>query len=183
MGKEFALIEAFFLEYLKGYEIATIFKKQSDGFQFFEDHEELPICLKIFNHVSEESAQHFGRKIFEELPVPYYQYYFGEKLLPVSESQLWAYDILSPEDSKALIRRAFKVNILLKSFFERRNARLMEFKSYFGKKDEALFFIGECSPLSLKVKLNSEVNFENILNFKNSSDLKNYTLLLKGLIQ
>lgn len=183
MRNDFAQIASFFLDYLKSFELAVIYKKFSDGALIFDEHEEIPVMLKVINYVDLPSSQIFNRKKYEELPVPYYQYFSGENFSPIPESQLIAFDIIAPEESKALIRRAFKVNILLKSFFERRNARLLEFNSLFGKKNDSIFFIGDCSPLSLKVKLNSDDNFENYLEFKRSLDLKKYTMMLKGLIQ
>jgi hypothetical protein len=91
-------------------------------------------------------------KVGSQLQLPIFEYHFGDsKDSLVSESHLISFNFCTYDELKFINRLCTKLNAILKSFFERRNALLVELTCIFGKFDGKINLVGDFSPFSFKV--------------------------------
>jgi len=152
LGEKFAAINSFFMDYLKEYHIPSSFvKNQSKSVLKHMSFEKLNFYIKILNVIDKRTAKIFAKKELEPLNIPIFEYHNNNgKDSLVSESHLIAFDFCNYEDLKLIGRICSKVNAVLKSFFERRNEILAEFKCYFGKHEDKIYVIEDFTPKSIK---------------------------------
>jgi phosphoribosylaminoimidazole-succinocarboxamide synthase len=153
IGKKFSKINSFFFEFLKGYNLPVGYLKISeDENLIFSDHHLFPFSIRILNIVDKRTAKVFGRNETDVLSIPIYELHYGSgKETLVSDDHLIALEVCLVEELKMMFRIASKVNVVLKSFFERRNTSLAEVTCSFGKQDERIFLVNDFSPLSIKI--------------------------------
>jgi phosphoribosylaminoimidazole-succinocarboxamide synthase len=153
IAENLAKINSFFFDYLLQYNIPLpqIINKSTSTFvhqpiSFF------PFRLKILNAFDKRNSRIFLKKEFDQLQIPLFEFYIGEELQHfVSESHLLSFEIADANEIKMMLRIASKANVVLKSFFERRNFNLVEFNSFFGKCDDKIFILGDFSPIGLHI--------------------------------
>jgi phosphoribosylaminoimidazole-succinocarboxamide synthase len=181
LGERFASINAFFLDYLKEYQLPVAFIKiQNKNSLRYLSHEELGFYVKILNICDKRTAKIFSKKQGEALTVPLFEYHYrnGNDAI-ISESHLFTFELCSQEEIKIINRLCSKVNAILKSYFDRRNSVLAEVSCYFGRREEKIYLINDFTPDSLKV-----ISMERIknpidpYNFKSAPSIKKYTELL-----
>ena len=156
LGEKFASIDSYFFDFLKGYNIPCAFLKKEDGRRLlFSDFTELPFKVKILNAADKRNAKIFSIKTGTPLELPVFEYHFGgTKDSVISESHIISFNLCSYEDLKLINRLCSKINVIIKSFFERRNEFLVELTCGFGKFESKIYLIDDFSPLGMKVLQN-----------------------------
>ncbi len=178
LGEKFTTINSFFFDYLKGFHVPAAFVKAHDKNTLkFIKHERFPFSVKILNIINKRTAKIFDKKEHDILTLPIFEFHYGDnKDSLISESHLIAFDLCSNEDIKVINRICSKVNAVLKSFFERRNAVLAEATCHFGKHEDKIFLVDDFTPKSLKIlPSNKEDKWTDPYKFSTSADIKKYT--------
>lgn len=180
-----ANISNFFFNYVNNYNVPTgylgIIKRNVVS---FDEHERLPISVKIVNRLNKKIAKIFQLMEGYNLSVPIYEYYYGDdKSNYVNDSHLVSLNICSNQDLKLIERLCSKLNAVMKFFFERRNAQLAEMQCYFGKKDDKIFIVDDFTPLSIRVfPLNITNTKFNPLRLNSDKDMNGYLEYFQTLI-
>lgn len=185
LGRKFASINTFFLDYLKEYHIPSTFLKNLDGNKLkYLKFERFPIYIKVLNTVDKRTSKIFSRKVGEHLNLPILEFHMGvDKDSLISESHVVSFEICSSEDLKLISRICSKVNVVLKSFFERRNFFLTELSCHFGKCEDKIYLVDDFSPKSLKIiPFDTNEKWHDPYKLTTSSEIKNYADELMNLI-
>jgi len=153
LGEKFASINSFFLDYLKEYHIPSAFVKiQGSNSLKYIKHGRLPFIIKILNVVDKRTARIFSKKENVSLSLPIFEMHYGTgKETLISDSHLLAFDLCTNDDLKIIYRICSKVNAVLRSFFERRDAVLAEVSLAFGKGEEKIYLVDDFTPKSIKI--------------------------------
>lgn len=152
-GEKSALLNSYFSEYLKGYNIPCAFIKKADknSLQFLRVTD-FNFQVRLLNAADTRIAKIFSVKPGSALELPVQEYHYGEsKDSVVTESHIISFNLCSYDELKIINRLCSKINAILKSFFERRNASLVELTCIFGTFEGKIYLIGDFSPVSLKV--------------------------------
>ncbi len=96
----------------------------------------IPVKVVIRNNAAGRICQTFGLKDGQEFRHPIIEHYLknpqlGNPLL--NDSHISAFGIAAPEELQAINRVALRANAILKSYFERRDLRLVDFGLEFGR--------------------------------------------------
>lgn len=153
LGEKTASLNAFFLDYLKGYNIPSAYQKRNDKNQLhFINFTEIPFRVKILNNADARTSKIFSIKNLSQLELPIIEFHYGDsKDTFVSESHLISFNLSTYDDIKFISRLCSKINAIVKSFFERRNFSLAELTCTFGKFEGKIFLVGDFSPMSVKI--------------------------------
>jgi len=153
LGEKTASLNAFFLDYLKGYNIPSAYQKRNDNHQLhFINFTEIPFRVKILNNADARTSKIFSIKNLSQLELPIMEFHYGDsKDTFVSESHLISFNLSTYDDIKFISRLCSKINAIVKSFFERRNVTLVELTCTFGKFEGKIFLVGDFSPMSVKI--------------------------------
>ncbi len=143
-------ISSFLFEYLEGYHIPTHFvKKLSDSEMLVKKLEVIPLEVVVRNIAAGSLCKRYGVKEGLELQYPIIEHYLKSDQLgdpPLNEYHIYAFCLALPEELKTVNRMASKVNAVLKSFFERRGIKLVDFKLEFGRHKGQILLGDEISP-------------------------------------
>jgi len=152
-GEKSALLNSYFFEYLKGYNIPIAFVKKADkGSLLFLKYIEFTFRVKILNSADVRTSKIFSIKPGSPLELPIQEYHYGDsKESVITESHIISFNLCSYDELKIINRLCSKINAIVKSFFERRSVSLVELTCTFGKFDGKIYLIGDFSPLSIKV--------------------------------
>lgn len=152
-GEKTTSLNAFFLDYLKGYNIPSAYEKRIDkNHLHFFNYAEFAFRVKILNNADHRTSRIFSTKNLKQLELPVIEFHYGDsKDTLVSESHLISFNLSSYDDLKFITRLCSKINAIVKSFFERRNISLVELTCIFGKFEGKIFLVGDFSPTSLKI--------------------------------
>lgn len=158
LGVISAQLNSYFFEYFKGYNIPCAFvKKEGKNKLQLLRTEEYSFRIKIINSADSRTAKIFSIKSGSTLQLPIIEYHFGDsKDSLVTESHIISFDIASYDELKIINRLCSKINAIVKSFFERRHALLVELTCIFGKFEGKIYLVGDFSPVSIKVLDNKE---------------------------
>jgi phosphoribosylaminoimidazole-succinocarboxamide synthase len=153
LGEKTTLLNIYFFEYFKGYNIPCAFIKKEDRRQLkFLKLDEFPFRIKIINSADARTAKIFSIKVGSLLQLPILEYHYGDsKDSVITESHIISFDLCSFEDLKLINRLCSKINAIVKSFFERRSLSLLELTCRFGKFEGKIYLIDDFSPLSIKI--------------------------------
>lgn len=153
LGEKTATLNAFFLDYLKGYNIPSAYQNRTDKKHLeFINYSEFTFSVKILNNADQRTSKIFSIKNLSQLELPVIEFHYGEsKDTLVSESHLISFNLSSYDDLKFITRLCSKINAIVKSFFERRNVTLVELSCIFGKFDGKIFLVGDFSPMSMRI--------------------------------
>lgn len=182
-GEKVASLNAFFSDYLKGYNIPVAYLKKIEkkSIQIL-NVTDFRFRVKILNAADSRTAKIFSIKTGTYLELPVMEYHFGNsKDSVITESHLVSFNLCSYEELKMVNRLCSKINAIIKSFFERRNLFLLELTCRFGKFDGKIYLIDDFSPMSIKIKSNkSEDNLPDSYKIETTAQLKKYSdFLLK----
>ncbi len=184
IGDKFAKLNAYFLEYLKGFSIPTSFIKlyNNNSIEYLKT-EPFSFYIKILNVIDKRTAKLLDKKEGDDLPFPVFELHLGEgKDTLITESHLIAFDYCKPEDIKIIFRTCSKINAVLKAFFERRNIKFAESACFFGERNGKIYLTGEFTPAKLKLfNLESNGCSTNPYKISKPAELKNYTEFLINL--
>ena len=153
LGEKIAVINSYFFEYLKGYNIPCAYvRKTGKRNLLFLKYTEFPFKIKILNAADKRISKIFSIKAGTVLDLPVLEYHYGEyKESVISESHLVSFNLCSYDELKLMNRLCSKINAIIRSFFERRNENLVELTCGFGKFEGKIFLIDDFSPVSMKI--------------------------------
>jgi len=143
-------ISSYLFEYLEGYHIPTHFVQQlSDCEMLVKRLEIIPFKVTARNTAAGSLSAFYGLKDGIDLPHAILEHYLKSDHLPqplLNEYHVLAMGLATPEELKLINRMASKVNVVLKSFFERRNLKLVDFTLEFGRQSGKVLLGDEISP-------------------------------------
>jgi phosphoribosylaminoimidazole-succinocarboxamide synthase len=124
-------------EYLGSYNVPTHLARKIDGKSFLAKRVEMiPIVVSIWNVASSELSKRFDLEEDKLLEYPIVEmYYKNEKLkVPmINEYHAYALGLCDRKEMGNILRIATKINAILKSFFDRKNFKLVNFQIEFGR--------------------------------------------------
>ena len=110
----------------------------------------VPLEVVVRNVVSGSLVKRIGKPDGFVLPKPIVEFYYKDDELGdplINNSHIEVLDIASSDEINLITEMALKVNSLLKSFFEKINIRLVDFKLEFGRgSDGKIYLADEISP-------------------------------------
>jgi len=144
-----AELQAFVFAYLETYQIPTHFFSQSGEELLVKRLSMIPVEVTVRNLVSQSFSKRFKHfKAKHRLDFPIFEYTLkdeaGEFL--VTDTHLYALQILTPDEFRTMNRLASKVDAVMKSFLERRGFTLVDLTIMFGKYKGVIMLGDEISP-------------------------------------
>ncbi len=180
--------EAIF-EYLHSYNIPTHFsKKYADNQLQVKKLEMIPIVIVIRNIAAGSLCKRFNVKEGMLLKYPVIEYYLKtdkKENVFIHESHAYAFDYASPEEMKHISRLALKINAVLKSFFERRNLRLVDYQLEFGRYHNQIYLGDEITPDTSRIWPieNGDPHLKKRYSFKNGAAEASYKEIHERLVR
>lgn len=177
LGRKFAFINSYIFEYLKEFHIPVGFiKGDKKNSLIFYPHTRFPFSTKVLNHADKHLSKIFSLKENSPLSIPIVEYHYNDSRDScISENHLISLDICSNDDLKLINRICSKINAVLKSFFERRGAELIEISCFFGKSEDRLLVVDDFTPRGIKISPQNSENNLKLYKFSTSSEIKKYT--------
>lgn len=143
-------ISAYLFEYLDGYNIPTHFiEKTNDREMLVRNVEVIPVNVIIHNLAAGSLCERYDVEEGRVLKYPMAEYFLKDESLNnplISESFLSAFEHATPEEMRHMSRLAFKINAVLKDYFERRKIMLVDFLLKFGRYQNQVYLANEISP-------------------------------------
>lgn len=185
LGEKNSIINSFFLDFLKGYNLPVLFRERVDANKIaFHPHTPLPVIIRVINYTDQKMAHTFSLEYGTPLSTPVLLHFLHrEPIVFLSESQLISFNVLPVQHLRSINRLAGKTNAVLKSFFERRNLVLCEFICSFGIVDEKIAVIGDFLSPSLQVASVTNGSLPKPLTVSGTRELKMYTEQLLDFIK
>ena len=179
-GEKSALLNSYFFEYLRGYNIPIAFvKKSHKNSLHFLNFSEFAFRVKILNQADTRTAKIFSIKPGSPLELPIQEYHYGDsKESVITESHIISFNLCTYDDLKIINRLCSKVNAIVKSFFERRSVSLLELTCTFGKFEGKIYLVGDFSPSSIKVSNAEKLDPFNIETFAQMKKYADYLVKL-----
>jgi len=182
-GEFSAKVSSFFYEYVKEYHIPVAFENiQGTGNLKMVPTEEFPVYIKILNTSNHNFSKMFALGKNTPLQIPVFENYLSaDSNYQLNEHHIISFGILPLADFKMIGRIATKVNVILKSYFERRNLLLSEMTCTFGRSGDKIVLLGKFSPDSFKLLPKDEPENEFVLSTPTS--IKKYLELFQESVQ
>lgn len=158
-------LATFLFEYLSGFNVPTHFlKKLSNQEMLIRSLDMIPIEVRMRNIAYGSLCKDYGIKKGTELSCPVREFYLKDDSRHnpmINESHIIALNVASADDLKIIERMASKTNAVLKSFFLRRQIKLVDLKLEFGRYKN-------------KIMLGSEISLDNcqLLGISNETELQ-----------
>jgi len=143
-------ISSYLFKYLAGFRIPTHFMDKVSGSEMLvKQLTMIPLEVRVLNVATGEFCKRFGMKEGTELTVPVIEHNYknpdiGSPL--VNEFHVYSLGIATPEQLRSVNRLASKTNVVLKSFFDRRELKLLSMKLEFGASGNQVMIGDEISP-------------------------------------
>lgn len=119
-------------DYLKEFNLPLIFKQSELSINRDGRYSTTGFYIKIYNLADSYIAKATGISILNPLNNPAHLIFMrGNPETPVSETILYSLGVTSPEDIRTITKFSYKLNAVMRSFFERRNVDLVSFISRF----------------------------------------------------
>lgn len=148
-------ISAFLFEYLENYHIPThFFEVLSANEMIVRKLDIIPVEIVLRNVAAGSLCARYKIPEGTIMEYPVLEYYLKNDELHdpmINEYHAYAFGYATPDETKAINRIASKVNAILKSFFDRRNLVLVDFKLEFGKRGGEIFLADEISPDTCRI--------------------------------
>lgn len=148
-------ISSFLFEYLENYHIPTHFiQKLSQTEMLVKRVDIIPIEIVMRNVAAGSLSARYKIPEGTVMEYPILEHYLKDDDLHdpmINEYHAYAFGHANPEEMKAIGRIASKVNAILKSFFDRRNLLLVDFKMEFGKRGHEILLADEISPDTCRI--------------------------------
>ena len=146
-GKLRSLMTSLIYEYLGSYNIPTHFIKKGDDAEIrVKKLKMIPLRVVVRNFAAGSLSDRFQLEEGTELKYPVIEYYLKDRKLNypmISESHAYAFGYASPEEMKYIVRLASKINAVLKSYFDRRKMKLIDYQLEFGRYKNQLMLADE----------------------------------------
>ncbi len=148
-------ISAFLFEYLENYHIPTHYiEKVSSNEMLIKKLDIIPVEIVLRNLAAGSLCTRYKLAEGTEMEYPILEYYLKDDELHnpmINEYHAYAFGHATPDETRAINRIASKVNAILKSFFDRRNLVLVDFKLEFGKRGTEIYLADEISPDTCRI--------------------------------
>ena len=148
-------ISEYLFNYLENYYVPTHFiKKISERQMLCKKLDIIPMEIVMRNVAAGSLCTRYNIEEGKVLDTPIMELYLkndklGDPLM--NEYHAYAFDIVTPEEIRTIVRLSTKINAVLKSFFTRRNLKLVDFKLEFGRYNKQVVLADEISPDSCRV--------------------------------
>ncbi len=143
-------ISSYLFKYLAGFRIPTHFMdKVSSSEMLVKQLTMIPLEVRIHNVASGEFSRRFGMKEGSELTVPVIEHYYKSPDIAsplVNEFHAYSLGIATPDQLRSMNRLASKANVVLRSFFDRRELKLLSMSLEFGASGNQVMIGDEISP-------------------------------------
>jgi len=174
-------LQAFIFAYLETYQIPTHFFSQSAGELLVKRLNIIPVEVTVRNLASQSFAKRFKHfKAKQHLDFPIFEYVLKDESGEwfVNDTQLFALQLVTPDEFRTMNRLASKVDAVMKSFLERRGFTLVDITMKFGKYKGVLMLGDEISPENITAIDNSTGEEISILSARDSREAsKQYQLV------
>ena len=124
-------------KFLKGYHIQSHFiKSLKSNEMLVKNLEMIPIFCIIWNFATSDLCKRYGLKNGKILTYSIIEYYLKNAKLRnpmINMDHVAAFGFASPREMEFIDKTARKINAVLKSFFDRRDLKLVTFKLKFGR--------------------------------------------------
>lgn len=129
-------ISSYLFKYLAGFRIPTHFMERvSSSGMLVRQLTMIPLKVCVLNVSSGDFAGRYGVKDGTDLAVPIIEHHFKNPDLGnplVNEFHIYSLGLATPEQLRSINRLASKTNVVLRSFFERRELKLLSMSLEFG---------------------------------------------------
>lgn len=148
-------ISTVLFQYLESYHVPThLIKRIGLREQLVKNVDIVPVEVVMRNYATGSLVKRLPFEEGKQLEYPILELYYkndelGDPL--INEYHAFAMKLCQPEDIRAMFRMTSKVNAILKSYFERRNLILVDFKLEFGRKGNDLIVADEISPDTCRI--------------------------------
>jgi phosphoribosylaminoimidazole-succinocarboxamide synthase len=144
-------ISSVLFEYLGSYHVPTHFMRRlSPTEMVIKELQMVQIEAVMRNIAAGSLVKRYGIPEGQVLKHPIFELYLKDDDLGdplINEYHAFSMGLANPEDIREIFRMTAKINALLKSFFERRDILLVDFKLEFGRdEDGEMFLADEISP-------------------------------------
>ncbi|MDP8228201.1 MAG: phosphoribosylaminoimidazolesuccinocarboxamide synthase [Candidatus Electryoneaceae bacterium] len=143
-------ISSVLFEYLGSYHVPTHFlRRLSPTEMLVKRLDMLPLEAVIRNIAAGSLVKRLGITEGEQLKHPIFELYLKDDELGdplINEYHAYSLGLANPEDIRRMFRLTAKINAILRSYFERRNLLLVDFKLEFGHDEGDLVLADEISP-------------------------------------
>jgi len=136
-------------EYLNSYNIRNHFSKKNDDKEIIAKKlDMLPMQILIRNYATGKFCKMYGFKEGEFLKSPVLEFYLKDEKLKnpqVCESLIFVKEVANTEEVISIKKLACKTNAILKTYFERRNLKLVDIQLEFGRSNGQVILGDEIS--------------------------------------
>ncbi len=143
-------ISSLLFKFLGGYHIRTHFVDVLKPDEMLvKKLDIIPIKVEVWNVAAGTLSKRYGIQKGETLNRPVVEFYLKNSKLRdpmITIDHACAFGYAKPEEMQTIDRIARKVNVVLKSFFDRREFKLVNFKLEFGWYQGKIFLSDEISP-------------------------------------
>ncbi len=130
-------ISAYIFGYLEGFHIPTHFIKDLGGRELLVKRlEMIPAEIFMHNIAAGSLSERYGIEEGKELNFPIIEFYLknNDRNDPmINQTHLIAFQLATQDEVRIIERLTSKINAVLKSFFLRRNLKLVDFKLEYGR--------------------------------------------------
>lgn len=130
-------IAAYLFGYLEGFHIPTHFIKDLGGRELLVKRlEMIPTEIVMRNIAAGSLCERYGLEEGKELDFPVIEFYLknNERNDPmINQTHLIAFQLATQDEVRIIERLTSKINAVLKSFFLRRNLKLVDFRLEYGR--------------------------------------------------
>lgn len=133
--------------YLDSFHVPNFYEKSlGKGKYLARAIDRLPIRIVVHNVALDHLVKNFGAEEGSDLESPVLEFYKadanGDELM-INEYHAMAFDMADAEEFRMMGRMATKINAILKSFFMRRELKLISFACEFGREKGRLTLMSE----------------------------------------
>lgn len=143
------MISAYLFEYLENYNIPTQFVQMvSSNSMLVKNLKMIPVEVVLRNIAAGSLCKRYGTEEGVVLSYPILELYLKDDSRHdpmMNETHAYAFGLCTPEQMRTVTRIASKVNAIFKSFFDRRELTLVDFKLEFGTTEGEVYLGDEIS--------------------------------------
>lgn len=148
-------ISAHLFQYLENYYVPNHFVKvYKDKQMVCKKLDMIPVEIVVRNIAAGSFCDRYKLKVGDELATPVIEMFLKDEKLNnpmINEYHAYAFELATTDQMRTIIRSATKINAVLKSFFERRNLKLVDFKLEFGRFKNQILLGDELSLDTIRV--------------------------------
>lgn len=174
-------------EYLSSYNVPTYLARKIDGKSFLAKKVEMiPIVVSIWNVAASELSKRFALEEGRLLEYPIVEMYFKNEKLKVpmiNEYHAYALGLCDRKEMGNILRIATKINAVLKSFFDRKNFKLVNFQIEFGRHHNQIILGDKLNPDNITLWGINEKGGYDKFDLKGSNRKKTYKDLQDRIIK